>query len=420
MSPEAGTQIFVDTFFARQPIFEADNHVFGYELLYRRSPLDKSANFTDKDVATLSVISTALLSAPEADKTGKKIFIHFSAESIHADVPSALDAKTTVVEVEPSLEVPEDFAQALAKVKDRGYTLALNHFLPGQCARRLVDLADIVFVDVMDKDEPELKAVLDELKDCDCLLAAKRVEDIEHFTLAKKLGFKLFQGFFFEKPVIVPGRKLPSNKITRLNLYRTLEKEEMDLEDLTRNIESDVSISFRLLTFINSLAFGLRYKVDSIRHAILMLGWQQIKSWLWLVVLSDVMPPDKTSELPYLSSIRAKFLERAAANHFVRTVSPDTLFLMGLFSLLEPMLDTPMRELVGSLPLDDAVKDALCGERNVYSDWLDAARCFESGDWIRLDELTRALGLDPIKVASSYCEALVWAKSLYEQAAPSL
>ena len=415
MSMEAGTQIYIDTFFARQPIFDADKHVYGYELLYRKSPLEKSANFSDKDVATLSVISTALLSPPEPNQAGKKIFIHFSRMSITSDVPSALAPETTVIEVEPYEAIQADYEKALVDVKAKGYCLALNHFIPGKCSRRLLELSDIVFIDVLGMDEKALSAALADLKDCNCLLAAKRVEDDTQFQLAKKLGFHLFQGFFFEKPIIVPGRKLPSNKITRLNIYRTLEKEDLDLEELTRNIESDVSISFRLLTFINSLAFGLRYKVDSIKHAILMLGWQQIKSWLWLVVLSDVMPADKTSELPYLSSIRAKFLERAATNHGVRDVAPDTLFLMGLFSLLEPMLDTPMRELIGSLPLDDDVKAALCGEKNRYSDWLSVARCFESGDWSNLDELTRSLGLDPIKVASSYCEALVWAKSLYEQ-----
>jgi len=415
MAIDTGTQIYIDTFFARQPIFDAGKHVFGYELLYRRSPLEKSANFSDKDVATLSVISTALLASPETNRSGKKIFIHFSVDSILSDVPSALPPETTVVEMEPMKELPPHFEKALLKVKQRGYTLALNHFQPGECSRAQVKIADIVFVDVLGKDEAGLKTMLDELEGCECQLAAKRVEDDAQFQLTKKLGFHLFQGFFFEKPVIVPGRKLPSNKITRLNIYRTLEKGEMDLDELTRNIESDVSISFRLLTFINSLAFGLKYKVNSIRHAILMLGWQQIKSWLWLVVLSDVMPSDKTSELPYLSSIRAKFLERACANHEVPGVSPDTLFLMGLFSLLEPMLDTPMRELVESLPLEDDVKAALCGEKNAYSNWLDVAKCFESGDWGKLDELTRSLGLDPIKVASSYCEALVWAKALYEQ-----
>lgn len=415
MSMDGAPQNYVDTFFARQPIFDAEKRVFGYELLYRKSPLEKSANFSDKDVATLSVISTALLASPEPDQVGKKICIHFSRESILSDVPSTLPPRTTVVELEPLKVLEPDFEAALKRVKQQGYTLALNHFLPGECDRKLVDLADIVFVDVLEKDEAQLKSMLDELSGCNCLLAAKRVEDDARFQLTRKLGFHLFQGFFFEKPVIVPGRKLPSNKITRLNIYRTLEKGDMDLEELTRNIESDVSISFRLLTFINSLAFGLRYKVSSIRHAILMLGWQQIKSWLWLVLLSDVMPSDKTSELPYLSSIRAKFLERASANHDSRDVAPDTLFLMGLFSLLEPMLDTPMRELVESLPLEEEVMAALCGERNIYSDWLEVAKCFENGDWARLDELTRALHLDPIKVASSYCEALVWAKALYEQ-----
>lgn len=415
MANQAGSQIYVDTFFARQPVFDAQKNVWGYELLYRRSPLEKSANFSDKDVATLSVISTALLAAPEPDQAGKKICIHFSLESILSDVPSAMPPQSTVVEMEPVPRLTPAAEAAILKIKERGYTLALNHFFPGgDCDPRLVELADIVFVDVLGQDEAGLTAILSGLAGRPCLLAAKRVEDDGQFQLARKLGFHLFQGFFFEKPVIVPGRKLPSNKITRLNIYRTLEKGDMDLEELTRNIESDVSISFRLLTFINSLAFGLRYKVNSIKHAILMLGWQQIKSWLWLVVLSDVMPSDKTSELPYLSSIRAKFLERASANHSARDVSPETLFLMGLFSLLEPMLDTPMRELVESLPLDDEVKAALCGEKNSYSRWLDVAKCFESGDWSKLDELTREMGLDPITVASSYCEALVWAKALYE------
>lgn len=415
MSMDAGTQFYVDTFFARQPVFDSQKNVFGYELLYRNSPLEKSANFSDKDVATLTVISSALLLTPEPSQAGKKIFIHFPRTSVISEVWSALSPQTTVVEVEPTGEIGPELEKALVKMKDQGYALAISHFSRGGCAKRLVELADIVFVDMLDKGEPELKATLSDLQGCGCMLAAKRVEDDAHFQLALGLGFNLFQGFFFEKPVIVPGRKLPSNRITRLNIYRTLEKGEMDLEELTRNIESDVSISYRLLTFINSLAFGLRYKVSSIKHAILMLGWHQIKSWLWLVVLSDVMPPEKTSELPYLSAIRAKFLERAAVNHGKSDIAPETLFLMGLFSLLEPMLDTPMHELVESLPLEDEVKSALCGGKNRYSDWLNVAKCFESGDWGKLDLLTRAMGLDSITMASSYCEALVWAKALYEQ-----
>ncbi len=420
MSQDTGNQIYIDTFFARQPIFDAKKHVYGYELLYRQGPLDKTANFTDKDVATLSVISTSLLSAKRQEETGQKIFIHFSRESIISDIPAALPPKTTVVEVEPLALLDDALLESLTRAKAQGYYLALNAYQSENCDPDLVKMADIIFIDVLGRTEENIKALLLSLSASKAKFAAKRVEDNITFDLTKKLGFTLFQGFFFEKPVIVPGRKLASNKITRLNIYRSLEKSDLDIDELAGIIESDVSISFRLLTFINSLAFGLRYQVNSIKHAIMLLGWQQIKSWLWLVVLSDVIPQDKTSELPYLSAIRAKFLERVATNHQYRDIPPETLFLMGLFSLLEPMLDTPVKDLVEALPLQDEVKDALCGEHNLYYQWLEVARCFESGDWAKLDALTTSLGLDPITVASSYCEALVWAKALYDQPGPNL
>jgi len=420
MSQEVGNQIYIDTFFARQPIFDAKKKVFGYQLLYRQGPLDKTANFTDKDVATLSVISTSLLSSRQPQEMGQRIFIHFSRESIISDIPAALPPHSTVVEVESLPLLDDALLDALTRAKANGYSLALNDYQSGSCDPGLVQLADIIFVDVLGKSEADIQAITQNLSASKALLAAKRVEDNAAFELAKKLGFKLFQGFFFEKPVIVPGRKLTSNKITRLHIYHSLEKRDLDIEELAGIIESDVSISFRLLSFINSLAFGLRYKVNSIKHAIMLLGWQQIKSWLWLVVLSDVLPQDKTSELPYLSAIRAKFLERVATNHQYRDIPPESLFLMGLFSLLEPMLDTPMKDLVEALPLQDEVKAALCGDPNLYNQWLEVARCFESGDWGKLDALTGALKLDPITVASSYCEALVWAKSLYDQPGPTL
>lgn len=419
MTQEVGNQIYIDTFFARQPIFDAKKKVYGYELLYRQGPLDKTAHFTDKDVATLSVISTSLLSSRPPEETGQKIFIHFSRESIISDIPAALPAHTTVVEVEPQPLLDDALLAALTRAKGEGYALALSAYQEGQCDPGLVELADIIFINVLGRSEADIQATTESLSASKALLAAKRVEDTATFESAKKLGFTLFQGFFFEKPVIVPGRKLTSNTVTRLHIYRSLEKKDLDIDELAGIIESDVSISFRLLTFINSLAFGLRYKIDSIKHAIMLLGWQQIKSWLWLVVLSDVMPQDKTSELPYLSAIRAKFLERVAANHNYTDIAPEALFLMGLFSLLEPMLDTPMKDLVEALPLQDQVKAALCGEANLYYQWLEVARCFESGDWGRLDALTGVMKLDPITVASSYCEALVWAKSLFEQPAPN-
>lgn len=416
---DAQNPIYVDTFFARQPIFGADNSVFGYELLYRGAPGASSADYTDEDAATLLVLSSALLADPAPGGRATLLCVHFSRGSILSGLHSTLSPGRTVLALEPLPHAPEDLLLALRAAKGQGYRIAVNHLGSASCDPALLALADIAFVDVLDQGEQALRDTLRSLDGLDCLPAAKRVEDDASFRMAKALGFRLFQGFFFEKPVIVPGRRLPAGKLARLALYNSLGKGEDGLEELARSIEADVSVSYRLLAFINSVAFGLRYKVTSIRHALTLLGWRQIRSWLWMVLLSEIAPKDKPSELPYLSSIRARFLERTAAGHGRGGTEADTLFLLGLFSLLEPMLDAPMTELVGSLPLDDAVKASLCGEANAYAHWLELAKCFETGDWNTLDALTGRLSLDPVKVATAYCDALVWAKALLEQAPPN-
>lgn len=212
----------------------------------------------------------------------------------------------------------------------------------------------------------------------------------------------------------MPGRKLSSNQMSRLLLFRVLAKKDPEFDELASVIQSDVSISYRLLSFINSAAFSFTRKVESIKQALVLPGWKQIRSWLWLVILTDISPEEKTSELPYLSVIRAKFLERCADNHTISRVKIDSLYLLGLFSLLEAMLDLPMEEIAENLPLEDKIKDALCHKENEYSAWLDLARSFERGDWDRLDGIIEKLDLDPMLVANSYSEALVWAKSFQE------
>lgn len=414
MAGDSERKIYIDTFFARQPIFDAKRKVFGYELLYRRDASSTAADIRDQDAATLSVISTALVSS-RTDTLGRLAGIHFSHAAILAELPQALPAPTTLVEVDPTPLASPDLLAALATLRMQGFTLAVSGYRAGECDPALIRAVDIVFVDILGKSQADLAGQVLSLAGADRVLAAKRVEDQAAFNMAKRLGFTLFQGFFFEKPVIVPGRKLQAGKAARLALLATLEQSDMDVAALARAIESDVSISYRLLTFMNSAAFGLRHKIGSVRHAITMLGWLKMKRWLWMVVLSDIAPKDKGSELSVTCAIRAKFLELASQGHDPGRFDPDAMFLMGLFSLLEPMLDTPMTELVSYLPLEKDVIDALCGQDNPFADWLKTAQCFETGQWEALDALTGKLGLDTVKAASDYCEALVWAKSLYEQ-----
>ncbi len=407
--------IYIDTFFARQPIFSARKTVWGYELLYRGSLDDTYAAFDDNDIATLTVISNAIMNMPKGKESGRKVLIHFTKGSILREIPLALPPDTTVVEVDESLGDDPELVAALKKLKGQSYQIAVNNFRAKSAYLPLYKLADIVFVDILGKDRETVAALVAKTHSLPFMLAAKRVEELQQFEMAGELGFALFQGFFFEKPQIVPGRKLSSNQMSRLMLFNVLEKEDPDFAELAKVIESDVSISYRLLSFINSAAFGFTRKVESIKQALVLLGWKQIRSWLWLVILTDISPEDKSSELPYLSAIRGKFLERCVVNHSVTGVKADSLYLMGLFSLLEAMLDQPMTDIAENLPLDDKIKAALCHQENEYSIWLELARSFETGDWERMEAIVEKLELDPMAVANSYSEALVWVKSFHEQ-----
>lgn len=412
---ENNQSIYINTFFARQPIFNARKSVWGYELFYRGSSEATVASFNDNDVATLTVIANALMNMPKkGDDPGKKVLIHFTRESILREIPLALPPETTVVEVDETFGVDPKVVEALIKLKKENYQIVVNNFQGRKGAEALLRVANIVFIDFLGKTKQDILPLAAKASGR-YVLAAKRVEELSQFQMAQELGFALFQGFFFEKPEIVPGRKLSSTQVSRLMLFKVLEKPDPEFDELAKVIQSDVSISYRLLSFINSAAFSFTRKIESIKQALVFLGWKQIKSWLWLVVLTDINPEDKSSELPYLSAIRAKFLERCAINHNVTSVKSETLYLLGLFSLLEPMLDLPMVEIAKNLPLDEKFKDALCQKKNEYSTWLDLARCFESGDWDNLDQIIETLDLDPMVVANSYSEALVWAKTFHDQ-----
>ncbi len=403
---------YVTALVARQPIFDSRKKVRGYELLFRDSAESACALFADQCQATMKVIADAYVCLG-ADMAGEaRLMVNFSRAGILDQLPYALPPGRTVVEFGECLPPDKDLLLALRKLKADGYLLSLDGLRDVGGCGPLVALADIVKVDVLDQTMEDVAAVLDAVGRDGPILLAKRVETAALFEMSKAMGFTWFQGFFFQRPEIVPGRKLSSNQQSRLRLFRLIEREDMELEKVAEIIHADVSISYRLLSLLNSAAFGLPQKIDSIERAIMMLGWKSLRNWLRVVIFTDLAPKGKTRELSFASVLRGRFMETAAEAHGA-PVSPPALFLLGLFSLLDAMLDLPMREIVTSLPIEEELKEALCGERNVHADWLRLAACFESADWRRLDAYVEALGLDPALVARCYHEALAWTNSFF-------
>lgn len=414
MAHVPGEEIYIPTVFARQPVFDRSEQVWGYELFYRDNPEADKAVMDDAHLATLTVAANAFAqSGKDAMRANSRVVLNFTEQAVLDDVPMALPAESSVIKLDEPAELRPELLGALERMHGEGYTIMLDRFSAHPSFRDLYRIADVVVVDALASDGFDLKRLVTGAEQNRATVLAKRVEDRSRYEMLTSLGVNLYQGFFFQKPVVVPGRKLTSNEVSRLNLFRLLEYKEPDFNELASLIQTDVSISYRMLSYLNSAAFSFPQKIHSIKQAIVILGWNKVRNWLRIIMLTDLLPMGKTSELPYLSAIRGKFLERAAQGGSHPGVDPGGLFLLGLFSLLDAMLDLPMDEVVAEMPLDGGIKAALCGGESPYSPWLDLSKCFENGNWDRLDTVMQELMLDPLVAARGYYDSLLWANSFF-------
>ncbi|OIQ49738.1 HDOD domain protein [Pseudodesulfovibrio hydrargyri] len=403
---------YESVFVARQPIFDTQNETWGYMMLFRDSGDADHAVFTDNSEATMSLVSNLpLCDTPRNDKT--RFLIHFTPEAVVRGIPHAIPWDNTVIILEEIEDPDEALFVALGDLMLDGYELALNNFEGKPGCERLGELADTLLIDVEGKDQADLEAIVTRAKRFGApRLVAKRVENAEDLERARNAGFTLFHGFFFKRPQIESGRKISSAKATRLKLFEIIEKDEPNFDALAPAIEADVAISYRLLNFLNSANFSFATKVTSIKQAVVLTGWKPIRNWLRLIILTDLAPSEKTLELAYISAHRAKLFETAALGSGYEEDS-DTLFIVGLFSLLDAMLDTAMKEITDHLPVDEEVKATLCGKRTRFTPWLDLAKAIEASDWDEVGERAAALNLLPGTVAVSYQHAFTWADAFF-------
>jgi len=399
-------------FIARQPVFDRANDTWGYMLLFRDSENAERAIFSDDSEATMNLVANLPLCGGVAGDKGR-LLIHFTPEDIKRETPLAVPAANTVVIVEETAEPDQELLTALAALRTEGYEVAVNNFEGKAGTERLAELADYLIVDMADKTGDDLAAIISKGKKIgSARFIAKRVENAEARSMAKDAGFNYFHGFFFQKPQTQSGRKITSSEVTRLKLFEIIEKNEPDFDALAPAIEADVAISYRLLNFLNSATFSFAATITSIRQAVVLAGWKPIRNWLRLIILTDMTPSEKSLELSYLSAHRAKLFETAALGGGYEEDS-DKLFMLGLFSLLDAMLDMEMKDVVRHLPVDDAIKAALCGQGGRYAPWLAMARAIESSDWDEVGTCAKELDLLPGTVAVSYQHAFSWADSFF-------
>jgi EAL and modified HD-GYP domain-containing signal transduction protein len=258
------------------------------------------------------------------------------------------------------------------------------------------------------EDADHLKRVAAAVADGRRTLLAEKLEDLDTFHATRDLGFSLFQGFFFARPEIVPGRKFSSNQVAKLQLLQELGRPDFDVARLTDIIQTDPGLSYRLFRYINSVGFAVRTKVESVTRAITLLGELQIKQWLRVVLMSDLNPSPKTSELTFVSVHRARFLEMLAREAESVDRSPETMFTLGLFSLLDGLMDMPMGEILKNMPLDTVITQAMMERDHPLHLYLELCADYEHGRWLEAFTRLQEIGLDQEIADRLYMDSRLW------------
>jgi EAL and modified HD-GYP domain-containing signal transduction protein len=404
--------LFESIFVARQPVFYSDETLWGYELLFR-SGEENIANVTDDVQATSSVIADGLTMAMEGMDGTAKILINFPEQMLVEDVGFALPKESCVIEVLEDVKPSKATLSAVKRLKAAGYTIAVDDYFGQPQLKPFIDLADIVKIDILelDSDPDKISEIIKGIPVDNLMLLGEKVEDVHTFEALKDLGFSLFQGFFFSKPEIIPGKKLATNELTKLQLLTELGKIDFEPSRLAEILQSDPSLSYRLFSYINSVGFGLRSKVTSLKRGIDMMGMLQAKQWLRTVIMADLNTTPKASELAYMSVQRAKFLESLCVASEVYACQPDALFITGLFSLLDAMLGVEMDDVLTKLPLDESVVKALTGEGPMH-DLLSLAYSYEHGHWDDTSNRLKKLNMDVAEADLLYARSRNWAQKM--------
>ena len=401
----------MDTFIARQPIFDSRQRVFGYELLFRSS-LENVFRHSDPDQATSKVISDAFFLFNISTLTeGKRAFINLTRETLLQEYIFLIPKDFVVVEILENIEPDAEVIEVCKRMKRAGYLLAMDDFVYKEQNKPLLELADFVKIDFMSTSESERKALVKELAPLGIRLLAEKVETQKDFSEALEMGYSYFQGYFFCKPLVIKGKDIPGSKLHYFQVLQEIHQRQMDFRRLEQIIKQDVSLSYKLLRYINSAYFGLRNRINSIKQALLLLGQAEIKKWLSLITLAG-MGTDKPGELVVHTITRAKFCE-SLAPHAGLLRRADDLFLVGMLSLMDAFLDRPLSDLLIEVPINNEIKGAILEKENRLGEVYDYVLSYDKGDWPRLTEQQMKLGIHETYPPQLYLNALKWGQEAF-------
>jgi EAL and modified HD-GYP domain-containing signal transduction protein len=384
-----------EVFVARQPIFDARLDVAAYELLFRGSNSLDRALIEDNDEATSTVVINAFTELGLDTVVGdRRAWVNVSRDFVIQSMAFALPRDRVVLELLEDQTVDKELLDALDLLRADGYRVALDDFSWSDEREPLLEHVDIVKVELLNRDPAAVASDVERLRPYGVTLLAEKLETREDYDRCAALGFELFQGYFFCKPETMSARGVAPNRLAMLQLVAALQDPNIEFAQLETLISRDVALSYRLLRYINSAFFGLRREVDSIGRALALLGLENVKRWSTLTIFAGI--DEKPREVIVTGLARARFCELAGPKFFGES-QPDRLFTLGLFSVIDALMDSTMADVLSKVPFPQDMTDALVKHTGTKGELLEAALACERGEFpnsqlaqVQLDAMTWA------------------------------
>jgi EAL and modified HD-GYP domain-containing signal transduction protein len=394
-------------FAARLPILSAGEKVFGYKLLFR-SDVNNYFPSVEGDIASRGVIDMSSLIGLNTLSNNLPAFIVTTRDILVRQYLALLPVDKVIAEIPDSVSSDAEVLHACLQLKKAGCKIALSNFRANDPRRELEEIADFLKVDIKSSSLADVASLTSCYRGRGPRLIAEKVETREDFEFCRAEGFSYFEGFFFRKPEMMRARGAQSNRTVYLRLLSAISRPDLDWKEIEEIVKSDPMLYYRLLRYLNSAIFGLRGEVKSVAQALTILGEKEIRRWCQLSGMLE-LSRSKPSDLALAALVRARFAELIGA----RANSGDAnLFQVGLLSLMDAILEIPMRDVLEGLPLDDSARTVLLEDAGPLSPVYDLVLAVEAGIWPRIAALASQLNIDQEFVAKSHWTAMEWAQSI--------
>lgn len=401
-------------FLGRQPILDRHQELVAYELLFR-SGTQNSAQITDGATATATVIVNAFSELSVGDALGNcRGFINVDEEFLFSDLLELLPMQSVVLEILETVPPSEAVAQRCRELKGKGFTLALDDVI--QVApeyKELLDLVEVIKVDLQPLSSEELVKLTTTLKPLNKKLLAEKVDSREQMELCMKLGYELFQGYYFAKPTIIAGKKLNHSQMALMRLMGLVHS-DADTIELENVFKPEPDLTVNLLRMTNSVGAGTKVRITSLRHAITVLGRRQLQRWLQLLIFASKHHSGGSSPLLHLAATRGRLMELLADTQRKKDANyADSAFMAGIMSLMPALMGIPMTEIVAPLGITSEVRDALCEGSGALGKLLALVAATEYGAPQEISlRLAECPGLNNETLNRCLTQALTWASNI--------